>query len=310
MPAFLVIVLIAVVSAFGQADTTEMAASVPEWGNIEIESRLSVDSLPQNDTLTFIVRLRIKGNPDDYAIADPGNPPIANLDLCGTSQANKTEGAGSEITLIKEYRYSYTPTNIGMAYINPLRIQYIYVPNGSSRNLATGRMEIMVTDAIIPDEPVGILPFVIGGVVLIAIFVAVLIVRSKNKRGLLAENEVSLSSEENTRQLLHEVKKEAGDNPEKAIDAFSRILIGYITEKYKIDARSLSDEQLISALEMKGVPGGVISNLKESLELSDKVRFAGLSAHPGDADMVELGLESLITYGERQNRETEIEQSE
>ncbi len=127
---------------------------VQEWGNIEAEGKLSADSLAQNDTLIFTMRLRLTGNPDDYAIAEPGAPPVSNLNFIATSQANRTERTDDETVLIKEYKFVFTPVSIGMAYINPLRIQYVYVPNGENRSLASSRMEIEVTEPVLPKKGV------------------------------------------------------------------------------------------------------------------------------------------------------------
>ncbi len=284
---------------FAQGDSLpDSVIAAPEWGNIEIESEISKDSLPQNDTLQFTVRLRIIGDPDDYSIAEPGNPPVSNLKLIGTSQANRTETKGGGIVLIKEYKYSYMPVTIGMAYINPLRVQYIYIPNGASRVLGSGRMEIEVTEAIIPKKPVKLLHVAIVAVVLLIAAAAVFVIINKKRKKGLEVVEVVLPPEEDAREALRDAKKSTGDNPDKYIGEMAGILVEYVSKRYAIDARSMSDEQLLTALEMKGVAGTVISHLKNSLIISDQVRFAAHSANPGDADMVELGLESLLSYGE------------
>lgn len=309
-----IIIILALIFAFpiaGQGDAvSDTNKAIPEWGNIEIEGELSTDSLPRNDTLEFKVRLIIQGNPDDYAISDPGTPPIANLELISTSQANRTQSDADGVKLIKEYSYKYTPVSIGMAYINPFRIQYIYVPNGINRKLATSRMEIQVTDPVLPEEPTKAWPFIILGVVVAALIVGYVIWRNSAKRKEITEEEIVRTPEETARDSISQAKKTAGDNPEKLISALSRVFTVYVTDKYNIDARSLSDEKIIDALEMKGVPASVLKNVSQSLDLADKVRFAALNANAGDADMVELGIESLISYGEKQNKEIEEENNE
>lgn len=309
-----IIIILALFCAFplaGQVDSIPDATQqVPEWGNIEIEGELSADSIPQNDTLEFTVRLIIRGNPDDYAISDPGNPPVANLKLLGTSQANRTESGAQGMRLIKEYRYSFTPVSIGMAYINPLRIQYVYVPNGVSRKLASGRMEIKVTDPVLPKEPLKAWPFIIIGLVVVLTIIGYFIWRNRSQRKLRETQEVIQTPEEIARKTMAEAKNSSGGNPEELISSLSRVFTIYVTDKYDIDARSLSDEKILEALEMKGIPPAVLKNLGKSLDLADKVRFAAMNANNGDADMVELGIESLITYGEKRNRQKEEKQEE
>ncbi len=309
-----IVIILALLCAFplvGQVDSIpDTTQQIPEWGNIGIEGELSDDSIPQNDTIEFTVRLIIRGNPDDYAISDPDNPPVANLKLIGTSQANKTESGAQGIKLIKEYRYSFTPVSIGMAYINPLRIQYVYVPNGVSRKLASGRMEIQVTDPVLPEKPVKAWPFIIIGTVVALIIIGYFIWRNRSQRKLSETLEVIQTPEEIARKSIAEAKNSSGGNPEELISSLSRVFTVYVTNKYDIDARSLSDEKIIETLEMKGVPPVVLKNVGKSLDLADKVRFAAMNANSGDADMVELGIESLITYGEKRNRQEEENQEE
>ncbi len=299
----MIIMIIGILCALplsAQMDTlTEQGKSIPEWGDIQIMGEVSADSIPQNDTLTFTVRLIMTGNPDDYAISDPGNPPVANLKLLGTAQANRTESGDDGVKLIKEYKYTFLPSSIGMAYINPFRVQYIYVPNGVSRNISTGRMEIKVTDPVFPKEPMKAWPFIIIGIVLVCVAVFFLYWRSRSKANLRDAEEISRTPEEAARDSIREAKKIGNDNPENLISALARIFTIYVTDRYGIDARSLSDDQLVEALEMKGVPAPVLKNVAQSLDRADKVRFAAMNANAGDADMVELGIESLIAHGEK-----------
>jgi hypothetical protein len=293
-----------------QADTLpETAPSAPEWGDIQIKGELSAETIPQNDSLVFTVRIVLRGNPDDYAISDPGNPSVANLSLIATSQGNRTESDTEGVRLIKEYRYTYKPETIGMAYINPFRIQYIYVPNGVNRNIATSRLEIKITDPILPKKRVKIWPYIIG-IVILAGATAVIVSRIRSKKIAEAETENVRSPEEIARESMRKAKKTATDNPENLIGALSRILTIYITNKYGIDARSMSDEKVVEALEMKGVPPAILKNIGKSLDIADKVRFAAMSANTGDADIVELGIESLIAFSEKKNREENINKDE
>lgn len=283
------------------------ADSLPpmEWGDIEIEGKVSKDSLPQNDTLDFTVRLKIYGNPDDYAIADPANPPVSNLTLVGTTQANRTAGsAGGEIVFVKEYRYSFVPTTIGMAYINPTRIQYVFVPSGASRTISTGRLEIKITEPVFPPKPFNWMLFIIiaAAIGVVAFIAYIYLRRMKAKRE--APIEIVVPPEDIARTKLREfLDRKTGDN-ETIIEDISRVLGEYIEQKYRLDYGSYPIHELLAELEKKAVPGNVLSNLRRTLELSAKIRFAGQNATQNDVETVALGLESFISFGERKAQET------
>ena len=95
------------------------------------------------------------------------------------------------------------------------------------------------------------------------------------------------------------MKKTSGESPEAFIDGSARIISKYINEKYGIEAGSIPTEALIAALESKGVSASVISGLRNAMDISDQVRFAGSGASQSDVQSVELGFEQLLSHGER-----------
>ncbi|GEM_PF-1191121 len=306
--AILLIVGILVCSVFGQVDTvSDSISAVPEWGDVEISGELSTDSLPQNDTLEYTVQLRIIGNPDDYAIADPGNPPVANLKLIGTSQSNRTEGSAENVVLIKEYRYKYVPVTIGMAYVNPHRVQYIYTPNGKSRTLSTTRLEVEVTEAVLPKEKMGLTPIIVIVAVVLLVAAAIIVFIMHSRKQAEPEEAVEVPPEEKARQALKELNKTASDDPEKLINGLAKLMSEYILERYGITLKAQSEDELISALEGKGLAGATLNNLRNALKVCNQVRFAAHSASRADVETVELGFESLLNYGKKENTEDKYE---
>lgn len=292
--AVILILLFTFISLVAQDSLT----AVPEWGDIEIESQLSTDSLAQNDTLVLTVRLRLRGNPDDYAIAEPGIPPVSNLSLVSTAQANKTERAEGGTELVKQYRYTFTPISIGMAYINPLRVQYVFVPNGESRSLSTNRLEVKITEPVIP--PKGI-DWVVILIVLIVVFAgaASAYVLSRRTQTKPLPEELPKPPEETARQRIANLKTIRESDIAKYIDSSARVLFNYIFERYNIDSAKLSQNELVSALENRGIPSSAARNIDRALGLCEQIRFAAQKATPDDRDTIELALEALLSYGEK-----------
>jgi len=288
------------------AETTQdtiIAEKVPEWGNVRIESFVAQDSIPQNDTLKFTVRLIIEGNIDDYAIADPSTPKLSNLELVGTSQGNLTESSDGKTVLIKEYEYYFTPVSVGMAYINPFRINYVFVPNGNDRNLSTTRFEVKVSEAIIQEKETNW--GLIIGIVLLAsiILVVVIILFSKKKRTDPEVKEIVISPEEKTRKLQKEIEQKANQDPIKAIEGLSKLINSFIKEKYDIDIASINNEELAEMLAKKGLPGSVIKQVCSANNQLNSIKFAGTPASEDDFQNITLALETLLVFCEKKNKE-------
>ncbi len=274
--------------------------SVQEWGNIEIEGSLSADSISQNDTLVFTVKLKLRGNPDDYSIAEPGAPPITNLSLIATSQANRTERSEGETHLIKEYRFTYVAISIGMAYVNPLRVQYVYIPNGESRSLASSRFEIEITEPIIPKKGVDWVVVIIVLLIICAGAILTFILSKKGRKNPTVEEE-EIPPEKIARQRIINLKPGRNADISKSIDDTTRILSNYIFARYGIDAARLSKEEIVMSLEKHGIPANTTKNLDMAFAICDEVRFANHKATQTDRDNIELALESLLAFGEKTN---------
>ena len=302
--AAILIIFVAALSAFCSEpaidSVSDSAASVPEWGNIEIESGLSAaDSIPQSDTLVFTVKLELRGNPDDYAIAEPTTPPVTNLNLISTSQANRTERSGGDTQLIKEYKWTFVPKSIGMAYINPLRIQYVYVPNGESRSLATSRLGLNVTEPIVPSKGVDWIVVIIAVLIIGAGAFLAIVLTKKGRAAESSEEEESIPPEKVARQRMSNIKPDRDANIVKYIDDITRILYSYISERYGVDAGHLSRDEILAALDKKGLPPNIQKNLDDALAICNEVRFADHKATQLDRDRIELALESLLSFGEK-----------
>ncbi|HHS50197.1 MAG TPA: hypothetical protein ENN07_03690 [candidate division Zixibacteria bacterium] len=290
------IIYVLIILASGILAQEAEATSVPEWGDIEIESSLSADSVAQNDTLVFTMKLKLRGNPDDYAIAEPGSPPVSNLTLVATSQANRTERRDGGTELIKEYRYSYTPISIGMAYFNPLRVQYVFVPNGESRSLTTSRLEIKVTEPVLPKESADWLVILIVVAIVIA-GAAIAFVLSKKTPVEASPEQIPDPPEKTARERLAKLKPQRESDMAAYIDGITRILYNYIFDRYAIDTSKLSKREMVSALEDKGVSS--VRSIDMALGICDEVRFAAHKPTPDDRDAIETALEGLLTFGEK-----------
>lgn len=280
--------------AIAQTPVDSASVATP---SVEIVSNLSDDSLPQNDTLVFSIRIITVGKADDYAIADPNPPSVENLTLVGTSQSTRTELGDGEQRNIRQFRFHYSPQSTGSATIKPIRIQYVFVPNGESKTLATVKYEIAVGE---PKYPSKIRPFhlVILALIIITLIVIALLIRKKKDQPELPE-QPDLALEEKTRIRVKSIKKGYASNPKAIIDGIARTLFDYILEKYGIDGRAIPENMLIEEFEKAGVSGGTLKYLRDALEICYRIRFGGGVIDESDIQKIEIGIAALMSYNEK-----------
>lgn len=282
--------------AFGQASTqVDAGLQRTGWGNVTVENSVSNDSIPLNDTLIVRFRLIITGKPEQYAFADPGTPSVSNLKLVGSSQSNITEGTGSQIKLVKEFKYLYIPQTMGMAYINPMQIQYFFADSGITNTLSTSRLEVKVIEARKPPTKIkwGLILAIFFGVLSIGAITYFLI---RGKKSVKQEpEEKAVPPEEKAQKAFRELREDFSRDANNSIEILFNIFMDYLDEKYGANFRSSSIEEIIGFLEKKGVPPRTLGLLRNGLSISYQVRFANLKANQEDVQTVELGFASIIS---------------
>ncbi len=280
------------------ADTAQMIPDslrfAPTWDeDLSLKGQIDKTSLPQNDTLKFTATIRLVGNPMLYRIEDIDNPKVSNLDMISSSSSNKTVVEDGNKVFYRQYEFNYIPNTMGMAYINPTALNVEFLPTGQKRLLRSTRLEIEVTDPILPKDS-HLALFILIPVALVFIGFGIYILfrrRSDTDEELIPEKPIEqeyLDQLAETRQYLTK-----GNFPsfyEKA----QAITKEYITRKWDIPAKSLPREELIRKLDEAGLGAKILKELSDSFATCDRIRFAREATDETEAHRVYAAFEKLI----------------
>lgn len=278
-------------------DSTQIPDSLrfaPTWDeDLSLKGQVDKPSLPQNDTLKFTAIIRLVGNPMLYRIEDIENPKVSNLDLISSSSSNKTVVEDGKKVFYRQYEFNYIPNTIGMAYINPTALNVELLPTGQKRLLRSTRLEVEVTDPILPKEG-HLALFILIPVTLVFIGFGIYILfrrRGETDEDLVPEKPIEqefLDQLSETRQYLTK-----GNFPsfyEKA----QAVTKEYITRKWDISARNLPRDELIRRLDEAGLGAKILKELSDSFATCDRIRFAREATDETEAHRVYAAFEKLI----------------
>lgn len=269
-----------------------MQTQVPEM-NIRLESLISADTLHLDDTLTFTVRVIIEGDATLYSIAD-FNPAVSNLRLVGAGSGTKSQSGGGVVLSIKEYSFKYVPVSMGMAYIEPVRVDYLFSPTGFKGTLTSSRLSITIVE---PRKKPGKVPVYAwisaAGIIVLGLVIFFLVVRKRTEEEIVTEEVVPIEE-----KLLAELKEviEKRGSIEKAqfFAALERIVRTYMLEKYSFDISGKSIKEITDKLFELEFSDSLTRGLERFLERSNLVRFGRQSADEEWIDDAILTVQKLL----------------
>lgn len=263
------------------------------WGNITASASINKDSLPQNDTLIFTVKITLHGNPGEFKIDDPETPKVSNLNIVSTSSSNRVETRNGTPQYLRIYSYLYSPKTVGMAYISPITIRYTHTPSSQARELRTGRLSVKVVEPVRAPRPLPLWIYIaIGGIVVSAAAILFIFLRKK-ERGENAEAGESEPLETIFEQRLKKLIANSRDYKE-ICERLPVLIREYCAERFGISARGMSTTELVDALSSLGIEGAIANELQSSLLYCDEVRFAGSVPDDGKVQIASAVFEKLI----------------
>ncbi len=263
--------------------------------NIRLEAALSADTIRLDDTVAFTVKVIIEGDPTLYTIKD-FLPSVSNLKLVGSGSATKSE-SGSGVTLsVKEFIFKYAPSSLGMAYIEPTKVEYFFSPTNYTGQLTSTRFSITVLE---PRKKGGKIPIYAWIIALVIIATGGVFFIFLSKRGAKKE-EVVEEIVPVEKRLLEELKSIEGTRNSvtraQFFSALEKILRTYILEKYSYDISGRSPKEVSEKFFELEFPESLTKNVERFLEHSNLVRFGGYSADEEWIDDALLTLQKLLEY--------------
>ena len=282
----LALLLLSPMLVIAQPDTTQVTPD-----NLTVSSEVNKTALPQNDTLILTVSFRVSGDIDNYIFHEIKPPTVSNLKLFKTSSANRTAEESGELITYREYRFYYLPVSVGMGYIDPAILSYDFVPAGTTRRLATARIEVEIKEPVKVKKggfPIWILAVIIA--VVLAIVSAYIIIHRRRKTP--KEEEIQVPLEEELLEKLKETKQLQKEDPDEFIARISMLTRRYIARKYNIPAEIASREELVQALSELGAPS--FSKFEWILNRLDEIKFARRKLQTTETEELYGKLEAIL----------------
>jgi hypothetical protein len=244
---------------------------------ILLSGKVSQTRIPLNHLLEFKLVLSWKGGADKFTVIQFEDPALTNFEITGTATQRLSESVSGEIRNTTEYVYTLRPLEIGMAYIDQAYVKI--------RNHAFDREEAMTTRRIpveilapLPEEEKGALnPFFSLAILVTAggiCSVFYLLIKKKRSR----EKDAVVSAEPPESRFLEQLRAGVNlDHPDLNGDfaRLSRLVRGYLSEKFSIGALKSTADELRLQLERTGMESNQIRSLNEILVRSDEIKFSG-----------------------------------
>ena len=246
--------------------------------NIQLKVYLDQDAVPQNAEVVYHLELSWNGELDRYQISNIGDPVVTNLKLRGSGSSNRyfIDKQGNPNS-VKQINYYFTPTEMGMAYIDGVTIQYEDKVLQQKETLSAQRLGVKIIEPL-PEPGKGLDTGFIIVLLLAVVFVVVVIyfvIRYLKQRKLAAEALESKpqTTEEKYLDLLGGIELSA-ENRNETLSTITKLINSFFEEKFGL-AHSADFDLVKQILEKENVAEelqGKINNLYERDKLSKFAR--------------------------------------
>ena len=277
-------------------------------GSYTMTTEIDKTTLDANDAFTITVTLKGNGNielaetpkfnfPPDFEVYDPK----ITTSIQGVSGTKK-----AEYLVIPRHAGDYKVPSAQFSFFNPAKKQYetlstpeydIHVNKGSGggesgvyttnqenikyigsdiRHIMTGDPKLQSKGSLFFAS----LPYFLVILLLILLFVVTLLVVNARRKALGDTVRVrNKNATKVARQRLKNAERHLkANNQDEFYAEMSQALWGYIADKFGIDKSNLSMDKVTEEMQQRNVPGEVISDFTQTLDMCEFARFA-----PGDA---------------------------
>lgn len=262
-----------------------VAAQIPDApaddeSGIRISAFVEPREIPQNRTALLTIRLQWAGDLDRYEVTRFDNPLVQNLDVIGTSSANKVSSVAGQLMAQQDYQYTLKPEALGMAYVDGIIIRYSDAATGKEYRLYSNRLEVKVVDPL-PEPGAYTRFYILAAVVAVAAAAAYYFIRrrrQKREQARLQQQRLAAIVPLERRYLdalKEQVPLQQADLP--VGDSFallSRWLRRYISEKWQVPGMEQTTSELIETLKSGDLDERSVTDIETALHAADVAKFS------------------------------------
>jgi len=268
-----------------------------EVARVQVSAKVLHDEVPLNRTAVYVVELKWAGPLAQIEFDPPESPKLTNLKLAGSASANRVVVENGASTALKSFEYTLQPEELGMGYIEGLRLSYTDKTTGERHTLYTDRLGLKVIDAVrAPGEaPLG-LALGLGLAVTVLLGVAVVQWQARQKRKEL-EQLAQQASKPLEQEFLEQLRTAVDLNSLDTKGGFlelSRLARQYLQRRFDIPVQGISTSEVMSAYRALESEMSRAMNLEEILQTCDVIKFSGESGDPARLARVYALAENFI----------------
>jgi hypothetical protein len=271
-------------------------------GKFTMSALLDRDSSIAAEPIYLTVRITGTGN--IRLIEKPPIPRIPGITILDPEVKDNVNTSGPAISGSKEFRYPLIPTHDGTHMIPGIRIAYFDPGTASYKTIETESMTFIATrtaaavqavqtdgmkvlgsdiryikddHSALPSYPWYLGSWVAVFYLLGALCVGISLIVRKHQARMLTDRayarklRASRAVKKNLGAAQQALKQ--GRIPE-FLDLLSRVLLGYVGDRFNIDPGALTKEQLISILRDRGVDEDILQQLNDLLHHCDVMRYS------------------------------------
>jgi hypothetical protein len=271
-------------------------------GSFSLSASLDRDTSVAAEPIYLV--LRISGTGNIRLIEKPSIPSIPGVKILDPEVKDDINTAGSAISGYKEFRYPFIPhldgehaiPSIKIAYFNPRTKTYEIL---ETENLKFVAIRTAAAAQAVQSEGMKVLGsdihyikndhnalthcpgffgswfaifYIIGG-----LLVAASMVYRRHQARMLTDRAYArkLRASRTVRKYLREAQRSLKQqNISELLDLLSKILLGYIGDRFNLDTGAMTKEQLIMTLHSRGVDQALLEELDALLHQCDVVRYS------------------------------------
>ena len=222
---------------------------------------------------------------------------MTNLEIIGSSSANRVEVIKGETFSIKDHEFILKPLELGMAYVEGIVLKYKDTSTGEERRLVTKRLDVKVVEPVVEKRGRAgrTLLFTLVGLLIIALGGVTFALRRKlfvKKEEEKEEPRVVLEE-----RYLADLKSSIDLDSPDLKDSFSdlsRLCRRYLAEKYSIRTMEVTTDEILQGLREVELEERLVSDVEDILKICDLAKFAAGEGSKADLERAYTKLESIL----------------
>lgn len=262
-------------------DTAATDTGLPE--KIQLNTFLENSRVPLNRPVLFHVELSWEGELSRYQIEPVSQPILTNLLMEGSGSENRLEPLpNGKFRAVKSITFRFKPLEMGMAYIDGVRVKYRDNIKGTEDFLTSQRVMVEIVDPL-PEAGDFTQPSLFY-IILFAIFLGVIayafIVFLKKRKLAQKEPEIFVPlAEQYLEKMTAQIDPKSG-NLKEMLDRLTRLFREYLQRQFGLRAADLSEAVIGDRLQEAGLEADSVQQLSDLFKKLEEIRFSGKTVDP------------------------------